>query len=101
MSRVVRSLDAEHDLDDAWDYIAQFNVAAANRLIRQIGHRCDVLATNIEVGEARPDVAPSRRQFTLGNYVILFRLLDDGIELVRVIHASRDLQALFDTRPSN
>jgi plasmid stabilization system protein ParE len=33
--------------------------------------------------------------FTSGNYVILYRPTDDGIDIVQVVHAARDLGNVF------
>jgi len=58
------------------------------------------------MGELRPDLAPQLRSFVIGNYVILYRPAsqtsedvgiskDVGIEVARILHASRDIGSLF------
>jgi toxin ParE1/3/4 len=37
------------------------------------------------------------RYFPVKNYLILYRQLADGVEIMRVVHGSRDLGALFGT----
>jgi toxin ParE1/3/4 len=32
----------------------------------------------------------------LGNYIIFYRPIDDGIEVVRILHGARDLPPLFE-----
>ena len=47
------------------------------------------------MGEVRPGFGvPGCRSFSVGNYVIFFRPIDDGIEIARVIHGSRDMRNL-------
>ena len=45
--------------------------------------------------EARPDLAPGLRASPVGNYVIFYRPIHDGIEVVRVLHGARDIPAVF------
>jgi toxin ParE1/3/4 len=56
---------------------------------------CDLLADNPLLGRARPDIAPELRYLPIGNYLILYRTLPDGIEVVRVAHGARRLDSLF------
>ena len=90
MSVVLRSLRAERDLDDIWDYISQDSPAAATSLLRQLDVKFQMLAKNPQMGQDRSDLAPFVRYFSLGNYVVFFRPISDGIELVRVLHGARD-----------
>jgi toxin ParE1/3/4 len=30
------------------------------------------------------------------NYIVFYRPLEDGVDVVRVIHGARDIQAIFD-----
>lgn len=43
------------------------------------------------MGIARPEVRVDLRIFPMGNYLILYREVDDGAEIVRVIHGARQL----------
>ena len=49
-----------------------------------------------EVGRQRPDLAPNLRSLPAGNYVIFYRPIPDGIQLIRVLHGARDIPAIFD-----
>ena len=54
-----------------------------------------LLADNPHMGPARPDIAKELRYHPVGNYLLLYRVIANGIELVRVVHGARDLQQLF------
>jgi toxin ParE1/3/4 len=56
---------------------------------------CWVLAENSTIGTARPDLLPNLRSWSVGNYVIFFRPMSDGIDVVRVVHGARDVGKLF------
>ena len=54
-----------------------------------------ILAENPKLGAARPDIAPEVRYLTVGNYLILYRELSNSVEIVRVLHGARNLEAIF------
>ncbi len=54
-----------------------------------------MLAANPLLGEKREDLDVNVRLFTAGSYLILYRIVNVGIEIVQVVHASRDLPALW------
>ena len=87
---------AEDDLLDIWLYIAEDNTQAADRVLRSINEKCQLLSQNSKLGPARPDIAPEMRYFVVGSYLVLYREIAEGIEVVRVLHGARNLNALFD-----
>lgn len=88
---------AEEDLLNIWSYIAESSPASATKLIRTFHQHFTLLAKNTKLGQARPDIAPELRYFPVKRYLILYRQIPDGIEIMRVIHGSRNLSTLFDT----
>jgi toxin ParE1/3/4 len=86
---------AEDDLVDIWLYITADNPNAADRLLEEIDRKCALLAGNPLLGRARPDIAPELRYLPVGNYLILYRALSEGIEVVRVIHGARRLDGFL------
>ena len=48
------------------------------------------------MGRARDELAPDVRSFPFGRYVIFYMPLDDGIDVVRVLHGARDVDAVFN-----
>jgi toxin ParE1/3/4 len=94
-SRVRRTPLAAQDLEDIWFYVAQDDPDAADRLLDRIEESAQLLAENPELGPARPDVAPELRYHPVGSYLLLYRIIRNGIELVRVVHGARDWVSLF------
>jgi plasmid stabilization system protein ParE len=41
------------------------------------------------------DLRPGLRSFTVGEYIIIYRIEDEDVVILRVVRDSRDLQALF------
>lgn len=73
--------------------MAAHDPAAADRLHDRLAARLRTLEDFVEAGIARPDIAPEARMLVGRPYVILYRVLPDGIQIVRVLHGARHLQA--------
>ncbi|MCC5620595.1 type II toxin-antitoxin system RelE/ParE family toxin [Nostoc sp. CHAB 5715] len=91
MGRFIRTAKAEEDLIEIWIYIAADNPTAADKLLDQIDTKCQMLADNSKLGQARPDIVSGLRYFPVGRYLILYRNISEGIEVVRVVHGARHL----------
>lgn len=90
------SPQAEADLDDIWTYYARRDAVEADLFTYQILERCLLLASQPLMGRERPELADGLRSLALGKYVIFYRLHSNGVEIVRILHGSRDLEGLFD-----
>jgi toxin ParE1/3/4 len=95
MARVLHTRQAREDLLSIWAYIAADSLSAADRLLDSIDRRCSLLAENPNMGRARPDIAPELRYSPVGSYLILYRGISEGVEIVRVLHGARNLRAIF------
>jgi toxin ParE1/3/4 len=47
------------------------------------------------MGRERTELAPALRSFPIGSYVIFYRPIPDGVEIARILNASRDIEALL------
>jgi len=95
MRRVLKSPSAESDLDEIWLYIALDNIDIADRFIDELNEQCESLADFPEMGKACDVLAPDLRMFPVDNYLIFYRPVEEGVEIVRVIHGARDIKDLF------
>jgi toxin ParE1/3/4 len=89
---------AANDLDDIWIYVARESgsLEIANRLIDSITDRFVMLANHPHAGRQRnDDLGTSRRSFPVGEYLIVYRVEDKDVLILRVVHGRRDLGALF------
>ncbi|MDI6026374.1 type II toxin-antitoxin system RelE/ParE family toxin [Corticibacterium sp. UT-5YL-CI-8] len=92
---VLFSAAARRDLDELWFEIALDSLANADRMIDRIGERCGQLSIFPESAPLRPDIAPNARCFVVGNYLILYHVMPEHVEVVRVVHDARDTTSLF------
>jgi toxin ParE1/3/4 len=86
---------AEADLDAAWEYLAARNEMAADTLIDDILERAKLHARFPGMGRSREDLRPALRSFAVKPYVVFFQAIDDTIEVVRVLHGSRDIDTIL------
>jgi toxin ParE1/3/4 len=95
LQRIVKTAQAERDLDDIWFYIAQDNNAAADALLDAFDKQCHLLAEQPMMGRARPDLSLNLRSFPIDSYVVFYIPSVNGIEIIRVLHSARDMGELF------
>jgi toxin ParE1/3/4 len=95
MRRVVKRPLAETDLEEIWWYIAQDNPSAADKLLDKIEEGCQAIARFPKMGTSREELLPCLRSFPIGNYLIFYLPMDDGIDVVRVLPGMRDIGAFF------
>lgn len=82
---------AREDLLALWQYIAADNSPAADRVIDDLLDCSECLAAFPSLGPDRPDLAPNVRYFPRGSYLIVYRPEPHGVEVLRYVHAERDL----------
>ena len=90
--------EAETDLDDIWYYTASESgsLDIADRLIDALTERFFLLALQPHIGRHRDhDLRPGLRRFPVSAYAILYRIDAADVLILRIIHGSRDIPALF------
>ncbi len=88
------TVEVEKQLVEITQYIARDNFTAALSWLEQVRTACERLALQPELGElARTKRLGAVRRHVIGKYVIHYRAIDDGIEVVGVVHGARDPQA--------
>lgn len=92
-NKIQQRQQARADLDAIWDYIAADNPDAADALLHRIGNTLRMLADNPRAGRERPELAASLRSFPIGNYIIFYLPLPDGINVVRILSGYLDITA--------
>ena len=95
MTSYIISPSASRDLDDIFDYFAEFSVDAGERFVDDFNKKCRNLAAFPHIGRAYTEMEPSLRGIPLSGYVIFYRVNENSIEIVRVVSGYRDLNSLF------
>lgn len=94
MSYRLRPL-AERDIEEIVSYIAAESPSAASRWFGTLRTTCERLSDMPKMGVARPEIRPELRLLVMGNYLIAYREIAGGVEIVRILHGARQWQELL------
>jgi plasmid stabilization system protein ParE len=102
MSRFVLTPLARHDVTEIWEYIAADNIAAADRVLNALERAMKKLASCPGLGHWREELSDKRhRFFPVYSYLIAYRPETKPLQIIRVLHAARDVQSLLGLTPSD
>ena len=79
-------------LGPSWDYIATDSPERGEKLIRDIYSKLGTISHNPYIGKARPEIEQDLRSFPVGRYIVFYFPLSDGIDVIRILHGSRDIE---------
>lgn len=83
------------DLEEIGDFIAEDSPLRALSFVAELEAQCHNIAQAPLAYVARDDLAPGVRMCSYGRYLILYRLDDVKLDIVRIAHGARDLFTLF------
>ena len=90
---------ASRDLIEIWEYLAQDSVEIADQALSNLEKAMRRLARQPGIGHLREDLADRRHRFFLvHSYLIVHRAATKPLQVIRVLHAARDVQALLGIR---
>jgi toxin ParE1/3/4 len=90
------SPEAEQDLVAIWIHVArEASPDVANEQLRSLDRACEALAEWPHSGRARDELFRGVRSIAVEAYVVFYRVEDSAIEIVRVLHERRDVDAIF------
>lgn len=98
---ILRRDAALHDLIDLAYYIALDNVAAAYQFLDQAEEsfhdleRMPLMGSSREFQDSTLTKIRMWRVKDFPKHLIFYRPIEDGIEIIRVLHSSRDIAGLF------
>jgi plasmid stabilization system protein ParE len=96
--RIRLAPQARSDLDAIWLYIAREsgNHELATRVVTSITDKFGLFANFSYIGKSmESDSRPNIRTFLANTYLIFYSFKPGEIRILRIIHASRDAQAVF------
>jgi toxin ParE1/3/4 len=95
MSRFIVAPSASRDLDRIAEYFLERNIDAGEQLFRAFNQKCLHLVKFPSIGRRYDDIRPNLRGLPLEGYIILYQLVDEGVEILRVVNGRQNLEALF------
>jgi toxin ParE1/3/4 len=95
MSRITLRPKAERDLESIWSFIASDNIVAADRAVQRFHKAFIFLAAHPLAGNNREELSSGLRGFPVEGYVVFYALQSGDVEIVRILHAARDIPKQF------
>lgn len=93
MSRVIVSFKAKADIGEIVTRIGLDKPDAAMNWLDRLNELFEVIRDWPGAGPARDELRPGLRSLPHGNYLIFYRINDDGIDIVRVLDGRRNLHS--------
>jgi toxin ParE1/3/4 len=102
MGNVYKHPQVIRDLIDLATYIAEENMDVSDNFLAAAEETFKQLAQTPKMGRLRDfynsNLADIRQQAIKGfkNYLVFYRVRDGDVEILRVLHGRRDIEAIFD-----
>ena len=96
MPRIVRRPWAGAVIADIWDYVAEDSAGQPDAWVDRLDAKLRLLSTQPMMGRTRNELSLGLRSIPFGRYVIFYEALPDGIDVVRIPHSARDVDAAFE-----
>ena len=87
---------ARKDLKELWIYFAEYSDEFATIALREFSKKFQILADNSLIGRSRDSLILNLRSFPFKNHIIFYFPTENGVEIYRILHGSRDIEKLFD-----
>lgn len=95
MSQNFISSEALADLDQIFDYFAARSVEAGEKFTSEFKKKCQYLTQFPNLGRSYAEFKPNLRGIPVMGYIIFYQVCEEGVEIVRVVSAYRDLESVF------
>jgi toxin ParE1/3/4 len=95
MSRYVINVLASQDLNAIADYFTENSVEAGERFFQAFNQKCQQLVAFPNSGKSYESIRPGLRGLSFEKYIIFYRILNDGIEILRVVSGRQDFPSMF------
>lgn len=95
IKQYIISQPAIRDLEEIVDYFSSYSLTKGEQFINNFEAKCKYLANFPNMGKSYEHLKPFIRGLSLSSYIIFYRIIDQRIEIIRVVSGYRDLQSLF------
>jgi toxin ParE1/3/4 len=102
MSTIIKRPQAERDLEECFVFIGADNLDAALRFLAAAEETFSQLVQFPRIGKSKrvkTRILPGIRQFPIKgfeSYLVFYRPIIGGIEIIRVLYGARDLEGILD-----
>ena len=96
MRTLLITAPASQDLEAISEYFLEVSVDAGDRFVEGFGKKCQQLARYPYIGKSYTPLKPGLRGISLMSHIIFYRVLENRIEILRVVSGYRNLQDVFE-----
>lgn len=87
---------AEEDLMKIWDYLAETqSEEQAEAYLLKLELQLELLLSQPYMGRSAEELRPQLRRFPFQQHVVFYQPIAQGIEIIRVLHGSQDVERNF------
>ena len=91
--RLILAIEADDDITDIlYHGRRQWGEEQERRYAELLDRALSLLLDNPHLGRPRDDLQPGYRTHPVGQHLLVYRLTEDAIIVLRVLHARRDLR---------
>ncbi|MBO1351369.1 MAG: type II toxin-antitoxin system RelE/ParE family toxin [Hormoscilla sp. GUM202] len=87
--------EALQDLDEIFNYLSGYSLDAVDRFLDALEKKYQNLVNFPQMGKSYEELAPQLRGVPIDGYILLYRLVGEDIEILRVVSGYRNLKSLF------
>ncbi|NOT11979.1 MAG: type II toxin-antitoxin system RelE/ParE family toxin [Methylococcaceae bacterium] len=87
---------ARSDLKEIRDFIARDKSRVASQYMTMLKQKCELLANSPGIGIQRDEYCKLYK-FPVDSYLIFYRTSQTGIDIIRVLHGSRDIESIINS----
>lgn len=95
MLEVTVSPKAISDSFEIWSYIAHNSFQAADRWIDELNDQYNLISRQPFIGRQQDNLEADLRSIPFGRYLIFYKIQQETIFIVRVLHSARNISLLF------
>ena len=96
MTQYIINVRATQDLSEISEYLAGMSLERSDRFLQDFDCKCLQLVNFPLSGKSYGELRPDLRGMIFQEYLIFYRVLENEVEIMRVIAGRRDLTSLFD-----
>jgi toxin ParE1/3/4 len=86
---------ASRDLDLISEYYMARSIEAGERLFQEFNRKCQNIVQFPNMGRSYGHIIPGLRGVPLNGYIILYKVTEETVSILRVINGRQDLESLL------
>lgn len=93
MIRYILSQQSQEDIEAIYEFgLHQFGTSQVLAYLIKLRDQFELLTTNPEIAKQRNEIKLGLYSLPCSSHIIFYRILENHIRIVRVLHGSRDLR---------